>query len=288
MKKVFLFYSYQSTKVTNKNLAINIESLTSVINDLNQQIYSETPKIVIFGDTRNGDEVHKKIVSDILTEKPIAVFNVGDLVNDGKNKNLWKIFNQIELPLIKSTNYYVTAGNHEKESALYYNNFELPGNEKWYSVNYEGIHFTVLNSNLDLSAKSPQYRWLISDLKTVSPSIKYKAFVIHQSIYTSAKHNQDKSKFKENLLPIIKKYKINMVFSGHDHDYEKSFNKDTYYFVCGAAGAPLYQKEFENPYSKKFVSSPNYCVVQNIKGSLSVKAFNDKRELIDETTLNPN
>ena len=35
-----------------------------------------------------------------------------------------------------------------------------------------------------------------------------------------------------------------MVFSGHDHDYERSLINDVTYIVSGGGGAPLYQKQF--------------------------------------------
>ena len=114
-------------------------------------------KVVVFGDSRTGHAIHQQVVNLIYNLDPIAIFHLGDAVEDGNQAAQWQTFNSIESKLIDNYNFYIAAGNHDAESNLYYDNFSLPGNEKWYSVNYEGIHWTVLNSNLDLMPGSPQY-----------------------------------------------------------------------------------------------------------------------------------
>ena len=48
------------------------------------------------------------------------------------------------------------------------------------------------------------------------------------------------------LVPVFQKYKVDMVFSGHDHHYERTFpigsksgDHAITYVVCGNGGTPL-------------------------------------------------
>jgi len=174
--------------------------------------------VVAFGDTRTGDSVHTQITDIIYGLDPAAVFHVGDAVADGGNSNQWQTFNQIEGKLIRNFNFYIAAGNHEKESQLFYDNFALPGNEKWYSVNYQGAHWAVLNSNLDLTPSSPQYAWLEGDLAQTREKAPFTAVVLHQSLYTSANHAADNVPYKQALIALFKKYGVDVVLSSHEHD----------------------------------------------------------------------
>lgn len=242
------------------------------------------PRVVIFGDSRTGHDMHRKVVDIIYSLNPVAVFHVGDAVEDGNQVAQWQIFNDVESKLIDNYNFYIAAGNHDEESNLYYDNFSLPGNEKWYSVNYLGIHWVVLNSNLDLMPGSQQYQWLEDDLAKVREKINYTAIVMHQSLVTSARHSQDNVLYKEPLTELFGEYSVDVVFAGHDHTYERSLKDGIYYLICGSVGAPLYDQEYPNEFSQKFVKSYNYCTVEN-DGEMSINAFDDNSIEIDQISI---
>jgi len=106
--------------------------------------------IVIFGDSQLNEAIQRKVVQAILTFKPSVVFRVGDNVEDGNDPEQWKLFNDINEPLLKTAEYFPALGNHEKESTLYFNNFPSLNGRRWYSVDRQGIHFVILDSNSDM------------------------------------------------------------------------------------------------------------------------------------------
>lgn len=241
--------------------------------------------LIVFGDSRTNHAAHEKVVDQIYNATPEAVFHVGDAVEDGTKPELWQIFNRIEDKLMNNYNFYIAAGNHDGDSKLYYDNFSLPGNENWYSVNYQGIHWIVLNSNLDLMPGSPQYSWLEADLATQREKINFTAVVLHQSLYTSANHAKDDVPYKTALVALLQKYGVKVVFSGHDHNYERSYDGKIYYLVCGSAGAPLYQKQYNNPYSQKFESAYNYCAANANNNTMTITAYNDSSDILDKISI---
>jgi len=244
-------------------------------------------KTVIYGDSRTGIDVHKKIIALIMKVRPEAVFNVGDIVEDGDKAGQWTEFNEITKEMRANTNFYPILGNHEKDSPLFYNNFELPGNEQWYSINFNKIHYTVLNSNKDLSVGSEQYRWLENDLANTGKDIKFKVVAFHHPPYSTGNHGSDETSLdlQKSVVPLFEKYKVNAVFNGHDHDYERSEVNGITYFVVGGGGAPLYTQVGKNEFSKKFLPIYHYSVLERTKDELKISVYNIDDKLIDETTI---
>ena len=77
--------------------------------------------------------------------------------------------------------------------------------------------------------------------------------VHHRGEWSSANHGTDSDvvKVRELLVPIWDKYKVDVVFNGHDHNYERSkplrlvnqkpvVGEGTTYVVCAGSGADGY------------------------------------------------
>lgn len=196
--------------------------------------------IAIYGDSQHDYYVQRKIVEAVALAKPIAVFRVGDMVDDGNNQQQWDLLRNIEEPLIKTVKYYPALGNHEKNSPLYFKNLHLQPDQCWYSVEIEGIHFVIMDSNQDLKEGSKQHIWMVNDLKNVSNEIKYKVLIFHHPIFSvGPKNTEDEKHLKAILLPIIQKYGVGAVFSGHVHSYQHFKYADTDFVVTAGAGSRL-------------------------------------------------
>lgn len=117
------------------------------------------------------------------------------------------------------------------------------GYELFYSYDYGNIHFISLNSELSSNvpfgynwtgantfasfSSSPLTQWLESDLQanTKTWTIAY----WHQPPYTDGSH--DASAFwevymkamRENFVPILEKYGVDLVVCGHSHVYERTY-----------------------------------------------------------------
>jgi hypothetical protein len=124
--------------------------------------------IVIYGDCRDGYDIHRQIVADALKIEPKAVFNTGDLVDDGSSAAEWAIFDNITSQLRAIAPYYPTLGNHDLPQELFLADFHLPNHERWYIVDIDDLHFVVLDTTSDISQGSEQYVWLEAELQTLS------------------------------------------------------------------------------------------------------------------------
>jgi predicted phosphodiesterase len=244
--------------------------------------------IIVYGDTREGHEVHKKIVNKFLDYDFKAVFNTGDLVTDGWDKEQWNVFNEITGEIRAKAPYYPVAGNHEYNSDLYYDNFELPNNEKWYSVDIGNIHFIALDTNWHIFKYSDQYDWLEEDLKNVDPGIKFKVVILHHPPFSSGTHPEDEKRLRESIVPLFEKYRVDLVFCGHEHSYERLYHNGIIYIITGGGGAPLYGQGRVTDKSAVFKSIHHFCLLHVQNNRLAVKVFDPDSNLIDQVSITAN
>lgn len=238
--------------------------------------------VIVYGDSRSGHSVHKAIVRTIIKTKPSAVFHTGDLVNDGSSSSDWTTFNSITSELVESAPFYPALGNHDLPPQLFLDNFDLPNNERWYSVEVDGLHFIVLDSNTDLIAGSDQYEWLENELQQVAD--EFAAVVFHHPVLSTG-HHGDELDLGPILVPLFEEYDVELVLNGHDHNYERSFKDGVYYLVVGGGGAPLYRQEGSSPYSQVFKSAYHFCALTVSDGGVTIQAFDLDLKIIDQFSI---
>ncbi len=203
---------------------------------------------IFYGDNKNGPHVHEKNADLILSKKPDFVIHNGDLVDDGTIYRQWELlfFNPTR-NLMHSVPLYPVLGNHERHAKYYFDFFSLPGNEAWYSFDYGNAHFIILDSDEDeLTAGSEQIDWLIRDLENTDAEWKFISF--HYPPFTAGGnyYRANRIKLKNLVHPIFEKYGVDMVFGGHDHNYERSYpimtltgKKPITYIVAGNGGTSM-------------------------------------------------
>jgi len=191
------------------------------------------------------------------------VINCGDVVDNARNLAQWKYYLDTLKNYWGNTTQVVASGNHDEytyeapEEAvkamtmtdpdsvtdpysyfLLHYNLSYPAQDDltgaYYSFDYSGVHFTVLNTNcLDSAHKLTfaQKEWLLADLQGTQ---KLKVVIMHKGIYSSGSHSKDADvvALRAQLTPIFADNGVHLVLAGHDHTYT-----ETYYL--GANGKPI-------------------------------------------------
>jgi 3',5'-cyclic AMP phosphodiesterase CpdA len=127
--------------------------------------------------------------------------------------------------------FYASLGNHDKTSNDSYKGFNM-GGERYYSYARANVRFFVLDSNyLDPA----QLVWLETALKNAKEAWKIAYF--HHPLYSDGGFHGSSVDLRVRLEPMFVRYGVNVVYSGHDHVYERlKPQKGIYYFVSGAGG----------------------------------------------------
>ncbi|UCD63150.1 MAG: metallophosphoesterase, partial [Candidatus Zixiibacteriota bacterium] len=175
----------------------------------------------------------------------------------------------------------------ELQSQLFFDNFELPNNEQWYSVVRNRVHFIILHSCVDIGETSEQYQWLVDDLSSVGDSVWFTAVVFHHPPYSTGAHVEDELGLRAILVPLFEQYGVDIVFNGHDHDYERSCCGDIFYIVTGGGGAPLRDQARDHACSQLFLMEYHFCKLSILPEGIFITVINDIGQVIDQYELPP-
>jgi predicted phosphodiesterase len=78
---------------------------------------------------------------------------------------------------------------------------------------------------------------------------------------------------------------VDMVISGHDHDYERLERGGIVYVVSGGGGADLRKQKTHSEFSRFFAEVNNYCAL-SVKGDvLTLDAFDIDDKLLDTVSV---
>jgi hypothetical protein len=199
---------------------------------------------VAMGDHRTYPENHAAVANRVKAIDPDIIVDSGDLVSDGNDSTDWDPeFFVPEKDVMSRSCFFPSIGNHEGTAANYLQYFDLPttnsGTERYYSFDYANAHFIMLDTTMTYSSGSPQYNWLESDL--IANQGKHWIFAaFHHPPYSACLAHGSVLSVRNALCPLFEQYGVDMVFNGHDHNYERGLVNGIYYIVTGGGGAPLH------------------------------------------------
>ena len=128
--------------------------------------------------------------------------------------------------------FYAALGNHDEQSNRFYKPWNMNG-ERYYTYN-EGAR-PLLRARHRLHGSASSSSGSSSELR--SSNDDWKIVYFHHPLYSSAGRHGSEIDLRLVLEPLFVKYGVNVVFSGHDHIYERiKPQKGIYYFVVGSAG----------------------------------------------------
>ncbi len=267
--------------------------LSSIIfSDTTQIEFESNPErgpIVIYGDTRSNHEIHRSVVATIESVNPSVVFHTGDIARGSSTEEeQYEIFREITMNLRNSSEFFPVKGNHEVNSECFIETFPFMEAQAWYSVDRNDIHFIVLDSTTDIiggEEPSEQYLWLLHDLENIRGDILFTVVIFHHPIFTTGPHPQDEQNLGETLLPVFSDYGIDIVFTGHNHSYEKSLYNGIYHIVAAGGGATLYEQMRESRYSQLFLLEHHFCRLTVQDDQLIVDVLNTELQNLDQIVI---
>ena len=120
-------------------------------------------------------------------------------------------------------------GNHDDPNQRYFKPFNLGGN-RYRTFKKGNVRFFVIDSNyLD----PDQLRWLEKELSESGSDWKIAYF--HHPMYTTARRGPE-VEVRAVLEPLFVKHGVDVVFTGHEHIYERlNPQKGIYHFTVGGA-----------------------------------------------------
>lgn len=246
-------------------------------------------RFAAYGDTRDGHDVHRRIVADVLSFHPALVLQTGDLVHHGGAADEWKIFDDITADMRRQVPYYPARGNHDVSPAGYYEQRvtqpALSGNKLYYSFEKGNLHFVSIDTQQPLGPDSEQGRWLEKDLAQAQAAGRFIIPFFHKAIFSIGPHADEKDvlALKPILHPLFQRHGVRLAFEGHDHVYYRTVRDGITYVVTGGGGAPLYDGEHRELGLPEdvFEKVHHFCIVDVYADRVEVTALRSDLSKLD-------
>ncbi|MFA5646266.1 MAG: metallophosphoesterase [Candidatus Ratteibacteria bacterium] len=208
-------------------------------------------EFVIVGDSQTHhnstvliNPVFEKIVEKMKALSPPPAFGIhlGDLVIGSANPALHEAQYEAYLSLVKTLPFplYAVPGNHDRT-------FTAKGSEifrrkigpLYHAFFYEDVHFLLLDSN---EAKyrdtvgGTQLNWLEEQLQ--SPA-RFRFLFFHVPLFPAFLPPIRNLAARELFLNLLKKHRIDALFSGHEHLFARNLHDGLLQIISGGGGGEL-------------------------------------------------
>jgi len=251
-----------------------------------------------FGDHGVG-EASRRNIEHLVREKPAFHLLLGDLSYANGNQPVWDRWFAQNEPFTRTTPLMPALGNHENERIAgerigyvsYLARLALPAPETWYTFDYAGVRFISFNS--DDFRNPEQLAWLERTLAAAKqdPAVRWRVLFMHHPLYSTNVRRLDNKPLIETLRGRIDEGAPDLVFAGHNHNYERYYplkpagigSRDPgrykkgdgpIFLIAGGGGKSLYEFVPEKPETLVFREATEHYLRVRVpaRGPLSVEA----------------
>lgn len=206
--------------------------------DIRIPLLDKSVRFAVIGDSGTGDHQQYEVAQRMEAYREATKFDfvimLGDNIYGGHSPHdfVSKFERPYQALLNAGVKFYASLGNHDDPNdERLYKPFNM-GGQRYYAFRKGEVAFFALDSNY---MDANQLNWLDQNLKSSQGS--WKICFFHHPLYNDGRHHGSDVDLRTQILPIFKKYEVNVVFSGHEHVYERMKPEDgIHYFVLGNSG----------------------------------------------------
>lgn len=245
-------------------------------------------RFAVLGDTGTGSDAQYEVGKQLLAQRQSFPFEFAIMLGDNlygaeRAKDYENKFERPYKPLLDAgVKFYAALGNHDDPNQRMYKLFNMNG-ERYYSFKpKDGIRFFAIDSNY---MDQKQVAWLEKELSASGSDWKIPYF--HHPLYSSGETHGSNLTVREQLEPMFLKYGVDVVFSGHEHFYERiKPQKGITYFICGSSAklrkgnisrTDLTAKGYDEGYA--------FMLIEIAGDEMKFQAITEKGRLIDSGTI---
>jgi uncharacterized protein (TIGR03437 family) len=262
---------------------------------------------LVFGDSGAGSPAQQEMAQALLKERPNFILHVGDMAyEEGTYDQFQANYFEYYKTIMWRAPVFPAPGNHEyytDRASPYMNLHSVPTESvaeidqgRYYSFDWGPVHFISLDSNLldNGFTAARMLTWLEQDLeKTTAP---WKVAYFHHLPYPLDHHLDDPacSGSRRMLVPVLERHNVQLVFSGHEHIYErtKPLRNDTpvaagpgtVYVTTGGAGGAGHTVR-PRDFVAKSVAAYHYLRVEADESRITINAVDGTGQTFDTAVL---
>jgi predicted MPP superfamily phosphohydrolase len=191
-------------------------------------------RFAVIGDNGTGDQEEHDIGTQMAAARATFPFEFVIMLGDNLygSQNMTDKFEKPFAGLISSgIQFYAALGNHDDPKNRNYGAWNM-GGERYYTYVKRNIRFFVLDTDV---MDPKQVAWFETSLEKAQEP--WKICYFHHPLYSNGRTHGSSVELRLVLEPLLVANGVNVVFSAHDHVYERlKPQKGITYFVEGSGG----------------------------------------------------
>jgi hypothetical protein len=268
-------------------------------------------RFVVFGDSGQLTSGQLSIAQLIAAEPASFLMHAGDIAyTHGTQENFQHTYFDVYRQILSAVPLFPCPGNHEYLSgspAAYLASYAVPAGDvpdedrgRYYSFDWSNAHFVCLDSNESLqravAGQGQMLNWLDADLRATDKF--WRIASIHHPPFAGGPNQGDPlcAMVRQYVVPILEKHGVQLVFSGHEHSYQRTrrvrsgaaalAGTGTIYMTSGGGGAALYYT-LSHPLVETATSAHHYLRVDVSGTRLELTAIDMTGSAVEQFVVQP-
>ena len=243
-------------------------------------------RFLVLGDGGTGDSPQYEVARTMVRARQQFPFTFAIMLGDNiygreRPQDFEKKFTRPYKALLDANvEFHAALGNHDDPNQRYFKPYNL-GGARYRTFKKGNVRFFVIDSNyLD----PEQVKWLEKELAASGSDWKIAYF--HHPLYTTARRGPE-VELRAVLEPILVKHGVDVVFTGHEHIYERLRpQKGIYHFTVGGAAKLRKGDTRRGPLTEAtFDRDRSFLLVEIADDTMYFQALSRKGTIVDEGVI---
>ena len=256
-------------------------------------------KFAIIGDSGRGDKPQHEVAAQMQAYRQRFDFKfvlmAGDNIYEGpasEDDYRLKFEEPYKALLDAGVKFYAALGNHDDTNQIFYKPFNMEG-DRYYTFVPPVDPITRWDTRVRFFALDSTYlsleqlRWF--EKEVTESRAEWKIAFMHHPVYTSGRYGLAARGIRLALESSLVNGGVDVVFSGHEHIYERSeLQRGILYFITGGAGSLRAGDAKQSPQiARSYDQDYHFMLAEISDEGFFFQAINRKGETVDAGSLRP-
>lgn len=256
-------------------------------------------KFLVIGDTGTGSREQYEVAQRIVEARTRFPFQFAIMMGDNLygSEGPSAYVNKFEKPykplLDAGVKFYASLGNHDEPAQRFYEPFNM-GGKRYYSFRKGGgplggvltpgdVEFFALDSTY---MTPEQIDWLKESLET--SDAEWKIAFFHHPLYSSGEKHGSELDLQQLIEPLFVANGVDVVFSGHEHFYERIKPQKGIHYITQGGGAKLREgniRENSPITAKGFDTDQSFTLIEIVDDQMFVETISRQGRVVDSALV---
>lgn len=246
-------------------------------------------RFAILGDSGTGGSAQQRVAERLVATHRTYPFEfvlmLGDNLYGSERPRDYasKFERPYQALLAAGVKFYAALGNHDDPEQRLYKPFNM-GGERYYTFKAPrgSVRFYALDSNY---MQQEQLDWLRKELSASDSDWKIAFF--HHPLYSSGERHGSDEQLREQLEPLFVEHGVDVVFTGHEHFYERIKPQKGIHYIISGSSAKLRRGNIgkSDLTAKGYDEGYTFMIIEITGDEMYFQAITDKGATVDSGVI---